>query len=61
MCVRAHTHSNTYCVVLQAHNDAVAGSYEKAKKESWTVWAIVSLAILIDLLIILIVVTVKTA
>lgn len=46
---------------LKAHNDAVAGNYEKAKKESWTVWAIVSLAILIDLLIILIVVTVKTA
>ena len=46
--------------VLQAHNDAAAGNYENAKRESWTVWAVVSLAVLIDLLILIIVLVIKT-
>jgi len=60
-----HIIANVYtctCVfiILQAHNDAVVGNYEKAKKEAWTVWIIFSVAVLIDVLIVVIVVAVKT-
>ena len=48
-----------YCV-LQAHSDALAGNYGKAKRESWTVWAIVGLAVLTDLLVLVIVLVIKT-
>lgn len=46
--------------VSQAHNDALAGNYAKAKRESRTVWVLVSVAVLIDALVVVIVLVVKT-
>ena len=54
------THVYNIYDVLQAHNDALAGNYVKAERESWTVWAIVGVAVLIDLLVVVIVLVVKT-
>lgn len=39
--------------VLQAHFDALAGHYGKAKRESKMAWTIVIVAVLIDVLIVI--------